>query len=77
MKALINIKNNDNKCFLWCQIRHLKLVKRHPERITKEEKKLLMILIMKELNFLSLKRIIAGLKDKTIFALMCSVMKMD
>ena len=22
-KSLINIKNNDNKCFLWCHIRHL------------------------------------------------------
>ena len=25
MKALINIKNNDNKCFLWCHLRHLNL----------------------------------------------------
>ena len=25
-KGLINIKNNDNKCFLWCHIRHLNLV---------------------------------------------------
>ena len=23
MKGLINIKNNDSKCFLWCHIRHL------------------------------------------------------
>ena len=37
MKGLINIKNNDNKCFLWCHIRHLNLVKTHPERITKEQ----------------------------------------
>ena len=35
MKGLINIKNNDSKCFIWCHIRYLKLVKRHPERITK------------------------------------------
>ena len=33
MKGLINIKNNDNKCFLWCHIRHI-----HPERITKADK---------------------------------------
>ena len=39
MKGLINIKNNDNKCFFWCHIRHLHLVKIHPERITKEELK--------------------------------------
>ena len=25
-KGLINIKNNDNKCFLWCHIRHLNFV---------------------------------------------------
>ena len=41
MKDLINIKNNDNKCFLWCHIRHLNLVKRHPERITKEYKNMI------------------------------------
>ena len=23
MKGLINIKNNESKCFLWCHIRHL------------------------------------------------------
>ena len=39
MEALINIKNNENKCFVWCHIRHLNLVKTHPERITKEDKK--------------------------------------
>ena len=38
MKSLINIKNNDNKCFLWCHIRHLNPLKIHPERITKVDK---------------------------------------
>ena len=41
MKGLINIKNNDNKCFLWCHIRHLNLVKTHPERITKKDKNMI------------------------------------
>ena len=41
MKGLINIKNNDNKCFLCCHIRHLDLVKRHPERITKEDRNMI------------------------------------
>ena len=41
MKGLINIKNNDNKCFLWCHIRHLNLLKIHPERITKVDKKMI------------------------------------
>ena len=35
MKGLINMKNNNNKCFLWCHIRHFNLVKRHPEKIKK------------------------------------------
>ena len=39
MKGLINIKNNDNKCFLWCYIIHLNPLKIHPERITKVDKK--------------------------------------
>ena len=38
MKGLINIKNNSSKCFLWCHIRHLKPLERHPERITKADK---------------------------------------
>ena len=64
VKDLINIKNNDNKCFLWCHIRHLNLVKTHPERITKEGKNLINDLYYEVINFLLLKKIIAELKDK-------------
>ena len=32
-KGLINIKNNDQKCFLWCHVRHINPVKEHAERI--------------------------------------------
>ena len=39
-KGLINIKNNDQKCFLWGHVRHVNLVKIYPERITREDKKL-------------------------------------
>ena len=39
MKGLINIKNNDNKCFLWCHIRDLNSVEKNPQRITKKDKK--------------------------------------
>ena len=39
-KGLINIKNNDQKCFLWCYVRHINPVKIHPEIITREDKKL-------------------------------------
>ena len=44
--GLINIKNEDQKCFLWCHVRHINPVKIHPERITKEDKKL-----VKELDY--------------------------
>ena len=32
-KGLINIKNKDKKCFLWCHVRHINLSNKHPERI--------------------------------------------
>ena len=35
MKDLINIKINNNKCFLWCHIRHLNPLKIDPERMAK------------------------------------------
>ena len=39
-KGLINIKKEDQKCFLWCHVRHVNPVKIHLERITKKDKKL-------------------------------------
>ena len=39
-KGTINIKKNDQKCFLWCHVRHINPVKMHPERITEEDEKL-------------------------------------
>ena len=33
-KGLTNIKNNDQKCFLWCHVRHINPVKDHSGRIT-------------------------------------------
>ena len=32
-KGLINIKNKDQKCFLWCHVRHINPSKERPERI--------------------------------------------
>ena len=37
-KGLINIKNNNKKCFPWCHVRHINPVKIHPERITQKDK---------------------------------------
>ena len=36
--AIINIKNKDNKCFLWCVFRALNPKDDHPERVDKELK---------------------------------------
>ena len=39
-KGLINIKNKDNKCFLWCHVRHLNPIKKNSERINKKDKEI-------------------------------------
>ena len=39
-KGLINIKNYDQKCFLWCHVRHINPLKEHPERITKIDREI-------------------------------------
>ena len=39
-RGIINIKKNDQKCFLWCHVRYINPVTLHPQRITREDKKL-------------------------------------
>ena len=39
-KGLINIKNKDQKCFLWCHVRHINPSKEHPGINKKVDKKL-------------------------------------
>ena len=39
-KGLINIKNKDKKCSLWCHVRHIYPLKDHPGRIKKTNKKI-------------------------------------
>ena len=68
-KELINTKNNDQKSFLWCHVRHIDPVKMHPERMTRKDKELAYNL------FLCEKKILARLKQKTTFALIRIVMK--
>ena len=45
-KGLINMKNKDEECFRWCHIRHLSPQTKYPERIKKEDKKMI-----NELNY--------------------------
>ena len=51
-KGLINIKNNDQKCFLWCLARHINPLKEHPERIKKTKKNIAEKLDYHEIDFL-------------------------
>ena len=54
-KGLINIKNKDWECFLWCHVRHINPPKEHSGKIFKIDKKLARNLnydVMMELSFL-------------------------
>ena len=39
LKGLINLKNKDHKCFMWCHVRLVNPTNSHPERINKQVKK--------------------------------------
>ena len=39
-KGLINVKNDDNRCFLWCHVRHQNPLQRSPQRITLKDKEI-------------------------------------
>ena len=53
-KGLINLHNRDNRCFLWCHVRHLNPVNEHSTRIKKKMEKLLILLTIVVLFFLFL-----------------------
>ena len=76
-KGLSNIKNIDQKCFLWCHVRHNNPVKIHPERITEEDKKLVNSLNYDGIEFPVREKDFSKIETKTIFALTCFVMKMN
>ena len=40
MKGLINLKNKDHKCFMWCHVRLINPTNIHPERTNKQDKKI-------------------------------------
>ena len=76
-KGLINIKNEDKKCFFWCHVRHINLVKICPEKITKEDKNLANDLDYDGIVFPVQEKKFSNIKKKTTFALMYLVMKID
>ena len=50
-KELINMKNKDEECSRWCHIRHLNPQSKYPERIKKEDKKMINELNYDGINF--------------------------
>ena len=40
MKGLINLKNKNHKCFMWCHVRLINPQNRNAERINKQDKKI-------------------------------------
>ena len=74
-KVLINIKNNDQKCFLWCHVSHINPDKIHTERITRMGKELANDCYYDGVEVPVREKILTRLNQKTTFALMCIVMK--
>ena len=50
-KAIINMKNDDDKCFLWCVLRALNPKDNHPEKIDKALKSKIDTLNMKDIKY--------------------------
>ena len=81
-RVLINIKNNDQKYFLWCHIRHISSIKIHPEIITLKDKKLVNDLNYDQIEFSVNKEDVSKIETKTTFVstfliLMLSVYNSD
>ena len=51
MKGPINIQNNNNKCFLWCHVRHLNLNGVTLKRITSKDREFVKKLNYQGVNF--------------------------
>ena len=64
IKGLVNINKNDNKCFLWCHIKHLNPLKAHPERIGKADKKMVNDLDYEGIEFHISKEGVSRIKQK-------------
>lgn len=73
-KRLKSIKKKDFKCFLWCHVRAINLVKRNPKKITKHDKKLLINYIILALIFLCKKMITK--KNEERFGIFVNVLVM-
>ena len=76
-KGLINIKNNDQKCFLWCHVRHINPIEKHLGRIKKTDRRIASNFNYEGTDFPVQEKDFKKLKYKIIFLLMCLIMKMS
>ena len=60
---------------LWCYVRHINPVKIHPERITREDKKLVNNLNYDGIDFPVREKDFSKIEKRAIFALMYFIMK--
>ena len=74
-KELTNIKNNDKKRFLWCHTRRISPIKKHRERIKREEKKLANDLDYDGIGFPVQEKYFSKTETETTLALTRIVMK--
>ena len=76
-KGLINTKNKDDECFRWSHIRHLNPQEKDPQRIEKEDKKMIDELNYDGIDFPLSQKHYNKSKNKIVLGSMCLVMKMD
>ena len=74
-KGLIDIPNDDNKCFLWRHVRHLNVFDKNPQRITKRDREFLNKLSYGGINFPVSKKDFGKIEMLNKLVLMCFVMK--
>ena len=76
-KGLINIKNKDDECFRWCHIRHLNPQGKDPQRIKKDDKKMINELNYDGIEFPVSQKHYNKVENRTASESMCLVTKMD
>ena len=74
-KGLINIKNNNQKYFPWCHIKHINLVKIHPERIRQKDKEIINDLDYEGIEFPVSKKDFSKIEVKSKISISFFVMK--
>ena len=76
-KGLINMKSKDEECFRWCHIRHLNPQIKYPERIKKEDKKMINELNYDGIDFPVSQNTTIKSKNRTVLGSMYLVMKVN